>query len=198
MPNISSIQSVYLLLAFVVPGFIALFIRSKLLTGNLPAAGDAMMSSFVLSCLQAGVAFPLLFSHADEPIASRPPVFWLVYLFVAPIALGACLGADARFGWSHGLLRKLKISAVHPIPNSWDWRFSRGPSFVIVTLKDGSTVRGWFGAKSFASSDSRERDLFLEAVYVETESGKPWTLRPNTSILLAGGVVQSVEFVGEK
>lgn len=33
MPNLGSLQSVNLLLVFVIPGFVVLFVRSKFLTG---------------------------------------------------------------------------------------------------------------------------------------------------------------------
>ncbi|MEQ1618225.1 MAG: DUF6338 family protein [Terricaulis sp.] len=131
MPNLGSFESVYLLLTFVVPVFVTLFIRSKFLTGNLLRSGDAIMAAFILSCVQAGVAFPVLLSNQGAtPSISGTPLFWVAYLFAAPALLGALLGVDARFNWSRSLLSKLRILAVHPIPNSWDWHFreQRPPS----------------------------------------------------------------------
>jgi hypothetical protein len=89
---------------------------------------------------------------------------WLFVFFVGPVALGLLFG----FVWQRNIHRRMAgaigIRIPHPIPNSWDYMFDSvgEPSWMLVTLIDGSQVAGYFGRRSFASSDPNERDIFLE------------------------------------
>lgn len=64
----------------------------------------------------------------------------------------------------------------------------------MVTLTDGSTVCGWFGDNSFASSVPEERDLFIEKVYRLNE-GLHWERVENSDgILFRAGEIRHIEF----
>jgi hypothetical protein len=66
---------------------------------------------------------------------------------------------------------------------------------VLVTLADGSTVAGIFSARSFASSDAAERDLFLEQLYRVEDDG-PWQPVPmNRGVWIRGEAIRAIEFL---
>ena len=64
----------------------------------------------------------------------------------------------------------------------------------MVTLKNGDRVAGLFGSNSFASSDTGERDLYIEEEYTVGEDGK-WDARPEkVGILICQQEVKYIEF----
>ena len=48
-----------------------------------------------------------------------------------------------------------------------------GKVFILITLKDGKEISGKFGANSFVSSASSQRDIYLEEVW-DKKPGKKW------------------------
>ncbi len=66
---------------------------------------------------------------------------------------------------------------------------------MLVTLTDGSSVAGAFSARSFASSDASEQDLFLEQTYKVEDDG-PWQPVPmNRGVWIRGGAMRATEFL---
>ena len=52
------------------------------------------------------------------------------------------------------------------VPTSWDYKFfkTQHPVYVKIRLKNGEQILGYFGTGSFASSDDKERDIYLEKI----------------------------------
>ena len=94
------------------------------------------------------------------------------------------------------LLARYGVFTVHPVPTAWDYVFSHlTGSWVLVTLADGSTVAGVFSARSFASSEAAERDLFLEQLYKIEDDG-PWQPVPmNRGVWIRGDAIRAIEFL---
>jgi len=84
----------------------------------------------------------------------------------------------------------------HHIPTAWDHLFSEvGPTWVIVTLKDGAKYRGFFGPDSYVSSDPDERDLYISHAFIENEQGG-FEIVPNTKgIYFKGDDISIVELI---
>ena len=82
------------------------------------------------------------------------------------------------------------------MPTGWDWIFSRTEEcYVIVTLKDGTEVAGYFGTNSMASSDPDRRDIYLEKVYKIPEDGGIWEIVDGSlGIHIDGSEIALVEF----
>jgi hypothetical protein len=89
-------------------------------------------------------------------------------------------------------------NAVHPIPSAWDWYFSNcGPSWVVVSLKNGAQWGGYLGARSFISSATEERDIFLEKVY-RLDSNGSFSTEKDSSVLICKDEIQSIEIWPEQ
>jgi len=79
---------------------------------------------------------------------------------IVPVLAGWGLARSVRRA---GLEDRLGIRPLHP--RAWDELFSRGEAaYVIVTLKNGGKIAGYYGPRSFASSYPNPEDLYLEAV----------------------------------
>jgi hypothetical protein len=184
MLDLRSIDNLYLVLAFIVPGLVIYFVRAKFITGRKPSHTENLLSYLVLSLVYYGLTLSII----QQALAVREPwiaraAIWIALTIVGPAVFGAVIGILAQKQYGTRLAERLNIILVHVIPAAWDWRFStlpRGGLFLLVTLSSGQTVAGFFGRNSFASSDAAERDLYVEEEYDLKEDGK-WTPRAEKS-----------------
>jgi hypothetical protein len=117
--------------------------------------------------------------------------------FVAAIVLAAL---DQR-RWFVRLAAWMGVAAVDPSPGGWDLFFGKRESaFVIIGLKDGSKVFGYFGSNSMASTDATSRDIYLERVYrLPDNPSDPWIEVPGSKgILILQSEMQYMEFRGDQ
>jgi hypothetical protein len=113
---------------------------------------------------------------------------------VSPALLGVISGKLSSRDWLRRFLMRVGLEPIHSIPTAWDYYFSRTPPvWLLVTLKDGSRVGGFFGEKSFASSDPGERDLFIEDVFRVVEDGEWQPVPRNNGIFIKGEEIKHIE-----
>lgn len=161
MPDFHELENLYLVLVFIVPGVVALFVRSKLTTGRSPSFKENLMSFLVLSL----VYYSLIVIFIEQALSVREPWLaragvWILLILVGPAAFGLAIGIAAQKDWGNWLANKFGISFVHVIPAAWDWRFSKAPRsgmFIMVTLETGEAAAGFFGASSIKSSTPSKR-----------------------------------------
>jgi hypothetical protein len=190
-------ESIYVLLFFVVPGLVIVYVRSRFISGRTPSHTENVLGYLVLSLLYYSIVLPFIEYALSirEPWAARAAV-WIVLSLVGPAVFGLLLGVWAQKEWGVWIADKMRLSTIHVIPAAWDWRFSkmpRGGMFVMVTLTSGERVAGLFGARSFASSDTGERDLYIEEEY-DVDDDR-WEARPaRVGILIPVKEVRYIEF----
>jgi Family of unknown function (DUF6338) len=198
MLDFKGVENFHLILLFIVPGLVALFVRSKFITGRTPSPTENVLSFVVISL----VYYSLTIFFVERALTVQEPwlaraLIWISLILVGPALFGFVLGVAAQKEWSNWLAGKLDLSIVHVIPAAWDWRFCkvpRGGMFVLVTLTSGERVAGFFGSNSFASSDASERDLYIEEEYTPIDQGT-WQARPEkVGILIAAKEIRYVEF----
>jgi len=164
MPDFKGTDNLYLILIFIVPGLIILYVRSKFISGRRPSHTENLLSYVVLSLIYY---VPAIFFIEQVLSVQRSWFFtaaiWLFLILAGPALFGLFLGAAAQKEWWDWIANKLDLSIVHVIPAGWDWRFSkipRGGMFIMVTLTSDERIAGFFGRNSFASSDVTERDIY--------------------------------------
>lgn len=193
MPDFKSVENLQLALLFIVSGVVALFVRSKFITGRAPTAKENVISFVVISLVYYALTFFLI----ERALTTQEALAWILLLLVGPAIFGFILGVAAQKDWAAWLANKFGLSIVHVIPAAWDWQFSRikRPGiFVLVTLTSGEQVGGLFGGDSFASSDIGERDLYIEEEYTITDEGA-WQARPEkVGILISAKEIRYIEF----
>lgn len=197
MPDLKSLDVVYLILAFVVPGLIIVFVRAQFTTGRIAPPKEAALAYLALSAIYYALVLP----GVGAMIAMSPgygrAFAWVALAFVGPAIMGALLGLNARHGFSRRMLWVLRLPVIHAIPTAWDWKFSgASPQWVLVTLKDGTRFAGFLGARSFASSDPMERDIYIEKIYDLSDDDK-WVDRGDRGVIVASEI-QTVSFWPEK
>jgi hypothetical protein len=185
MPDLKSVESVYLVLAFVVPGMIITLVRAQFFTSRMRSLSESIVSYLALTILYYGLAAPVVEYVLSIREPGRQKIFaWVGLIILLPAAVGLLLGILGQNDVFRRLLQFCRINPVHATPAAWDYAFARllGDHFVMETLSDGSTVGGIYGSRSFASSDPAERDLFLQEIY--DVDGDSWKKRSEQQAIL--------------
>jgi hypothetical protein len=196
---LESVPAILLAIAFLVPGFVLSSVLATTFRRRARSASDLTLQDLTFSCLNYGLWSWLivLMIHGDwlrdSPGFSSLIAF--VVLFASPVALGLLAARLSRREAVRGLLSALGFRVHRFIPTAWDFKFSEErPAWVIVRLKDGSCVFGFWGEDSFAGDEPGERDLFLQAVFMPSDSGH-WQPVPDTGgRLIHADEIATVEF----
>ena len=196
--TIDTIESVLLTCVFIVPGFII----NRIINSFCPSAKKSDAITFLI-CLIYSVLHLAIFSWLYilfleiESLSKQ----WLFLIFVMITIIGATflgiiIGLIKSKGWIRNIADKLNLNVINPIPTSWDYFFSQAQCcFVIVTLFDESVVLGYFGENSFASSETEERDIYIEKIYKMGEENKWIENDSSNGILIKQSQIKTIEFL---
>lgn len=197
MNEVKSPEQLSLILGYIVPGLIILYVRAQFLTGRIGPHKDALLSYFTLSVIYLAIANASvsLITGSDAPLYEQTR-YWLPALLGGAIVFGVLIGLNASIGVTRWLLRHCGLHLPHALDSAWDWKFQNFPaSRVTLTLKDGSRIHGWCGAGSFIGSDPKDRNIYLVQVYDVDDQGN-WTMKiPGKGVYITGGEVRIIEFL---
>src|ERR1700733_9146236 len=106
MTEVKSIEQLSLILGYIVPGLIILYVRAQFLTGRIGPHKDALLSYFTLSVIylaiiNAGVS---LITGSDAPLYEQTR-YWLPVLLTGAVVFGILIGLNASLGVTRWLLR---------------------------------------------------------------------------------------------
>ena len=197
MTEVKSYEQLWLILGYIVPGLIILYVRAQFLTGRIGPHKDALLSYFTLSMIYLAIvnATVSVITGSDAPLYEQTR-YWLPALLIGAVVFGVRIGLNASLGITRWLLRHCGLHLPHVLESAWDWKFLNFPeSLMTLTLRDGSRISGWCGAGSFIGSDPKDRDIYLVQVYDVDEAGN-WAIRtPGKGVYIAGGEVRIIEFI---
>jgi len=187
---------VYLVIALLAPGLIIIFVRSRFITGRIAPHSEATLSYLVASIIYYALTLPLV----EYVLTFREPGYskalaWFGLEIVGPAFCGLALGMIAQKGIGQRCLKFLRLHVVHASPTAWDYKFGNMPAqWVLVTLKNGTQFAGYYGRNSLASSDVKERDVYIELLY-DVDDHNVWTERQkDAGILIAAGEISTINF----
>lgn len=199
MPDLKDLNNIYLIAAFIIPGLIITYMRSRFITGRMEKFSDAALGYLTLTLVYYGFALPLVGWILSFEQGLLKTLLWWVLLIAGPMVFGLLLGVATQREWLRWIATKLRLRMVHNTPTSWDWQFANvyTARFIMVTLTDGSCVAGIFGTGSFASTDPAERDIYIEEVMDVGEDGV-WSYREEAAgILIPAKEIRYIEFKKE-
>lgn len=172
-------NALLILLVFVLPGFVAVLLKERIYeVRGEESTFDRLLTVVYYSllvylpvALVVGVLSAVGAVHQTDVVdfANGRSAIWLTALValavllifpaLSALAAAAWVRSDQRLTWQE----RLKINPVHRIPNSWDFAFdSEQDLLLVVTLRDGNRVAGYYGRRSHSGYGTRTRDLFLE------------------------------------
>lgn len=169
-----------ILVGFVLPGFVAVLLKERLYeVRGEESTFDRLLTTvyysllvYLLPAVAIGVlsAFGALDRSDLEQFFSGDSPLWLSGLVAVTILLVLpTLAALAAWTWmTSGVRRRAyalsdRLNPEHRTQTSWDFAFDHEQDLLLVVeLKDGSRIGGYYGKRSHSGFGSRTRDLFLE------------------------------------
>ena len=194
MATLLKIDAIYVALVFIVPGYVFLSLRNQFMAGQERLGADQVIPFIIYSALNFalfGWIVYLAISYQWSPFGQVAA--WILVLVVIPGGLGLLAGLGSQREFIARIYRLLGLNPIHSTPRAWEYVFFNSPpSWVFITLKNGTEFAGFWGGHSFASSDAKERDLFISEVFDFSGEG-PW--RPTgKSLFVAAGEIRTIEF----
>jgi hypothetical protein len=195
-----------LLVAFVLPGFVAILIKERLYeVAAEQQAFERLLQTLYYSLLVCATVtavvlgagrddFRSLFEGKADP--GLTAVITVAVLILLPLAI-----AYAGRRWMVSRLRPVVLERLHVrtnrTPSGWDYAWEDGePCLVVVTLRSGASIGGYYGASSHSGHGWHKRDLFLEERWSVLEGDGATRLEPtdgSLGIWLAADEIVSVE-----
>lgn len=193
--DLSTVDTVYVALAFLVPGFILSSVKSKLITGRERQTSEQLLRFLTYSAadyaLFSWLIYLLISQDMGIPVEAG---LWFVVTFVGPATPGALCEIAIKKNWERNFFRFLKLYPAHVVPTAWDLKFGNTTApWVLITLKDDTKFAGYLGLRSFISSDPGERDIYVEHVYDITDAGE-WLDVGQKPVLITSGEIRTIEF----
>lgn len=195
--TIENLNVVFYTCIFLVPGYIIKSILSKIIPTQKQNDQKYFFSCLLYSMVNAAV-FSGFYQLINTFKSSADLEYWILHVVIS--VLGAvCIGFVLAYLHRKDVLNKIlprdELNTFSSIPSAWDYCFSKQEShYVIVTLNDGSIIYGLYSVNSFSSSESDERDLFVEKVYKRSLCGK-WILDEKCNgILISKNAIRTIEF----
>jgi len=170
-------EQVPLFLLLMLPGFISRRVYDLQIPGNQDDAGRYALDALGYGTLNAALWIAPL-TWMTPFLQWHPLLLWLVALLaliIGPVGLGV---ATVRVLQSTHLRRWSR----HPLPTAWDYYFSRRtPCWMLFRLKNGKSIGGYCGLRSFASSYPHGRDIYVEQAWVVSNTGQFLRAAPDSA-----------------
>lgn len=169
-----------ILVAFVLPGFVAVLLKERLYeVRGEESTFDRLLTtvyySLLVYLLPALVVVGLsLIGTLDRSglaqfAGGRSPLWLTGLVGITVLLVLPALAAIGAWRWMNSPLRRRlysssdRLNPEHRTQNSWDFAFDHEQDLLLVVeLKDGSRVAGYYGERSHSGYGTRTRDLFLE------------------------------------
>lgn len=190
-------------LVALIPGFVLVAVYRRY--RHVPETPDARFVALALvaslfphlALLEWTVPILRRLRTSIEAVSALEIAAWVLTLdIVVPVVMGLVLSWVVERGPVERALAWVGWSVVARTRTAWEWVFApAGPSWVLLTLSDGSLVGGEFGVDSFASLDFDRRDLFIARPYRIKEDrtfGEP--LPDALGLWVSGSDIVAVEF----
>lgn len=191
--DIFDTDKIFLFIAFVVPGFIAMKTYELLTPSRYIDSSKQIIDAITYSCINYSILlFPIYYLETSDLKHSSKNGYvlcWSLILFLAPVLWVYLWKVIRHSEWAQKFI-------PHPVQKPWDFVFSKRKCYwVIITLKDNNKIAGKFCENSFASSAPAEEQIYIEQEWILNEDGG-FEREANGScgILVLSSEIRSVEF----
>ena len=198
--TLNTLEAAFATFAFLGPGALFYLTVSMFFPQRLERQQTIILRSLAFSVINYAIWFWAIYLIFTRSLFSEQliliAVAWFLIIFVSPILLGLLFVYLNERNVIGGIFRRVGLNPAHPIATSWDYKFrgTRRDRWVSVRMDDGSEVAGYFGSNSFASSESAERDLYLEDVYRIADDGQWQRVPGSDGVLIPGEHIIHIEF----
>jgi hypothetical protein len=181
-------------LIFFIPGFISLKAYDLMVPNERRDISKSVFDVIVYSCVNFIIIYyPLVnFAHISNFFSNFGIISYISFLvifLIFPLLWPVVLLQIFSF-------KLISSRIIHPFSKSWDFKFNKKePALIIVHLKDGRLIGGFYGYDSFASSYPAEEQIYLETVWKLDDNGKfQHPIQKSQGILILKDEIMAVEF----
>lgn len=156
------IDSMILFVLLVLPGLVSMHVYRWVMPARDIDWKTALVEALFYGTLNFGICLPIIIPiHRNN--FPNAHLGWYITLMISvliviPFIWPCLLRFAFRWKW---LMKKLQL----PYPTAWDYFFGkRRCCFVLIHLKNGKMIGGYYGGESYSTSFPRHGDLYLERV----------------------------------
>lgn len=204
-----------ILVGFVLPGFVAVLLKERLYeVRGEESTFDRLLTTVYYSLLvylMPAVMVVVLSSFGvldrsdlEQFSAGRSPLWLMGSIAVMVLLLLPALAAGGAWRWMNSTWRRRfyawseRLNAEHRTQTSWDFAFNHEQDLLLVVeLKDGNRVAGYYGKRSHSGYGTRSRDLFLEERWdISPDDGlvsRPPAERHSVGVWIDAGEIRLVD-----
>jgi hypothetical protein len=188
--DLLELNKVLLFVAFIMPGFIAIKAYELFAVGSeRRSTSEQLIDAISYSCINYVLWLPAVYLIEAGELRNAHlwlyVLFYLLVLFISPVVIS--------YFWVKVRVRRFK---EHPIKKPWDYVFSSlEPHWILVTLKSGEKIGGYYGPESFASSSPAPEQIFLQNSWVINNDGGFERIKDTSAgILILSSEILYLEF----
>ena len=192
--------------ALIAPGYVISFISSRFITARPNFSAGLALSSiyYALVYLLLGIFCKVKTSTQLIVFVERIDhiqVFLIVV--IGPILVGAIAGHIIQKQWIYKFLRSYKwpkwfwfTDPANGIQSAWDLKFLENEHQKIeVHIKDGSKIEAMYEFGCYVSTDSNERDIYLNNIIMWIDGdGETVNIENAEGVLLTGDSIRKIIF----
>lgn len=188
-------------IAFLIPGFITTYIIRRVIPKVDKDYKTSVLENFIYSFLNIFLwAIPIYKIYINIGWWNKKILLlWLVCLliiFVSPIIIASVIIIFYQKEVFRKLCQYFNISSIDTEPSAWDFKFKKIENeWVIITLKDKTTIGGYIGVNSFISSNCKERDLYIDEQYEISKNGEWKKVNRTDGIWIKNDEIKYIEFL---
>ncbi len=198
--KLESLPDVIFIFAILVPGFVYRSVLQKFVLHRESSSKEIIFLNFLTSTMLIyALISPLIYLISVRNIFEfnlvAQIVCWFLFVFLTPAGFGLIAAKATQSGALAHFASFLGLRAIHPTPTGWDYVFGRlEPGFVLLTLRNGNLIAGYFGKRSMASSDPGRKDLYIEETFNVSPEGTWSPVSQSSGIWVPGEEISSIEF----
>lgn len=188
-------------IAFLIPGFITTYIIRRVIPKVDKDYKTSVLENFIYSFLNIFLwAIPIYKIYINIGWWNKKILLlWLVCLliiFVSPIIIASVIIIFYQKEVFRKLCQYFNIFSIDTEPSAWDFKFKKIENeWVIITLKDKTTIGGYIGVNSFISSNCKERDLYIDEQYEISKNGEWKKVNRTGGIWIKNDEIKYIEFL---
>ncbi|MDR0997366.1 MAG: DUF6338 family protein, partial [Zoogloeaceae bacterium] len=191
MPNFQNIESLFLFVIFVIPGAIGLATYNLLNPGSQKNSGQILIDAVTYSLFNYAILLgPIYWAESSQWKENCPVIYVMFYVFVL-------LGAPVIEALAIEKFRKTETGQrfmPHPTLKAWDYVFSQRKEYwVVVSMKNGNKIAGYYGPDSFASSAPAQEQIYLERSWVIDDEGFDREKNHTAGVMIVSSDIEKIE-----
>lgn len=188
-------------IAFLIPGFIITSSTKRVMPIVEKEYKTRIFENFIYSFLNIFLwSIPIYKIYLNiEWWKKEYILLWIIALliiFISPVTIALIIIILNKKETLRRICGYFDINFIDTEPSAWDFKFKDMENeWVIITLSNEKVIAGFIGKNSFISSNSKERDLYIDEVYKINKYGE-WTKRNRTNgIWIKNEEIKSIEFL---